>query len=272
MQASETAFLSFYADLKKKTGIDLNLYKQDQMRRRVLSMVDAKGLPSLEAFAQQVCRHEDDLRWFLDKMAINVSELFRNAEKWAELEKTVIPELLTRSSRLRIWSAGCSYGAEAHSFAAVLEGKFPGNHQIVGTDIDQAALDQARRGEFNEADMRCVPADYKQRFFEKQGDSWMAKPALKKYLTFRKGNLLADPFDTDFDLIACRNVVIYFNDTAKDDLYRRFFSALKPGGILFVGSTERIFNGRELGFETPIPFFYQKPLVQGETKRWRNAS
>lgn len=272
VQVSEAEWNTLYEGLKRRTGIDLNLYKQDQMRRRILSMADFKGMTSLGEFGKKVTGTDEDVRWFLDKIAINVSELFRNPEKWVELEKVIFPTLLKQNNRLKIWSAGCSYGAEAHSFAALLEARFPGQHSIVGTDIDQSALDQARSGLFGPNDLRAVPADIRDGYFEKQGDNWLAKPSLKKYLTFKTGNLLADKFDSGFDLIACRNVVIYFNDTAKDDLYRRFYSALKPGGILFVGSTERIFNSKELGFETPIPFFYQKPTAQGEQQRWRNAS
>jgi SAM-dependent methyltransferase len=84
-------------------------------------------------------------------------------------------------------------------------------------------------------------------------------------------HLLADRFDQGFDLIMCRNVVIYFNDDAKDLLYERFVQSLKPGGVLFVGSTERIYKAKEIGLETPWPFFYRKPIIERE-QRWRRAS
>lgn len=271
MQASPSHWEAFYAGVQKKTGLDLRLYKQDQLQRRILSMCEQKDCASLDHFGHIVLGHDSELRWFLDKLAINVSELFRNPEKWRELEEKILPELKATSGRLKCWSAGCSFGAEAHTLACLLDAKFPGSHTIVGTDIDETALDQAKRGEFCEADMRGVPANYKQTYFERTDTLWKAKPNLKKYLTFRQGNLLADRFDSGFDLILCRNVVIYFTDPAKDELYRRFLQALRPGGILFVGSTERIFNAREIGFESPLPFFYKKPQ-EGEVSRWRNAS
>ena len=260
----------FYGRLHRRTGLDLRLYKQEQMQRRILGVVDAKGLKDLKDLATRVEGDATEMQWLMDKLAINVSELFRNPEKWTELEKHIIPALLTRSSRLKCWSAGCSYGAEAHTLAAILESSFPGSHSILGTDIDEAALAQARRGEFSAADVRGVPPKIRDRFFEADGEGWRAKPSLKRSLTFRKGNLLADRFDNNFDLILCRNVVIYFTDAAKEELYRRLFAALRPGGILFVGSTERIFSARQIGFESPIPFFYQRPL-EGHL-RWRNAS
>ena len=116
-----------------------------------------------------------------------------------------------------------------------------------------------------------MPSKYKEKYFEPFASGWRAKPDLKRYLTFKKGDLLADRFDTGFDLIMCRNVVIYFTDGAKEELYRKFFAALKPGGLLFVGSTERIFSAKEIGFTTTVPFFYQKPM-EGNTQQWRNAS
>lgn len=270
MHPNESEWAGFFLAVKKAASLDLHQYKQEQLRRRVLTMVDSRGLKSLAEFGEFVKKDPANTRWFLDKMAINVSEMFRNPEKWKELEMQIIPELLKRTSRLKIWSAGCSYGAEAHSLAVLLDAKFPGSHQIFGTDIDQSVLEQARAGEFSDADVRGVPMEWRSRYFEQRGGKWFAKPQLKKYLNFRHGDLLHGTFESGFDLILCRNVVIYFNDEAKDRLYKRFFEALKPGGVLFVGGTERIFNAKTIGYETTIPFFYQKPM-QGD-KVWQNAS
>jgi chemotaxis protein methyltransferase CheR len=260
----------FYGRIHRRTGLDLRLYKQAQMQRRILSVLEAKGLADLRELARRVETDPGEMRWLLDKLAINVSELYRNPEKWQEMQRHVIPALLTRSSRLKCWSAGCSYGAEAYTLASILATSFPGTHSILGTDIDEAALDQARRGEFNAADVRGVPPAVLDQYFEPMGEGWRARPTLRRGISFRKGNLLSDRFDSGFDLILCRNVVIYFTDAAKEELYRRLFEALRPGGFLFVGSTERIFSARQIGFESPIPFFYQRPL-EGHL-RWRNAS
>lgn len=272
MLLNSDPWLRFFQQLKGKTGLDLNLYKPDQMRRRIGSMMEAKGAKDLDQFWKIVGASEADLRWFTDKLAINVSELFRNPEKWTEMRDRILPELLKQSKTLKCWSAGCSFGAEAHTLAALFESKFPGNHTILGTDIDASALEQAMRGEFSDADIRNAPADIRTKFFDHEGIWHRAKPCVKKYLKFRKGDLLADRFEAGFDLIMCRNVVIYFTEAAKDDLYKKFFQALKPGGYLFVGSTERIFNSKEIGFESPWPFFYQKPKINIGEKEWRNAS
>ncbi len=260
----------FYDIVKAKTGVDLDLYRSNQLQRRTVSMVESLNLKSLDEFTKWFGESATNQRWFLDKMAINVSELFRNPEKWTEMINKVLPELGADKKGLKVWSAGCSYGAEAHTLAMILDQKFRGRHQILGTDIDQDALDQAKRGEFSESDVRWVPREYKSTYLRQEGNKWFATDVLRSYLTFRKGNLLADRFDSGYDLIMCRNVVIYFTDEAKEELYRKFYNALRPGGILFVGSTERVTNYRDLGFDTGLPFFYRKPL-EGNNQ-WRNAS
>lgn len=269
MQPNDIQWAKFNQSLHRKTGLDLNQYKPGQMQRRVWGMVVQQKLPDLEAFYNWIASSDQNMAWFLDKMAINVSELFRNVEKWKELENIVLPDLVSRSSKLKCWSAGCSYGAEAYSLAAILDAKFPGSHSILGTDIDQTALAQAQAGIFSKEDYRGVPDQYR-KYFPAIGDKHKAQTSLSRYIKVKKHNILADPFESGFDLILCRNVVIYFTDEAKAQLYTRFFSALKPGGVLFVGSTERIFNSGQMGYESTLPFFYTKPLT-GE-QRWRNAS
>ena len=268
MLPNPTEWNDFYGKMKAKTGLDLHLYKANQMQRRIASMATNQGCKSLAEFWGWVSASPSNIEHFMDRLAINVSELFRNPEKWAEMENTVLPMLLKTSSRLKVWSAGCSYGAEAHTLAMILRHKFPGNHQIIGTDIDMAALAQAKQGTFSDDDVRYVPAEYR-RFVEKAETGWVADKGLKQMLSFHKQNILLDRFDSNFDLIMCRNVVIYFTDEAKDQLYTRFAQSLKPGGVLFVGSTERVANSDSIGLATVRPFFYQR---QAEERKWRNAS
>ena len=97
-------------------------------------------------------------------------------------------------------------------------------------------------------------------YMVEQDGKFAVKPEIKSCIEFKRHNLLKDKFETGFDLILCRNVVIYFTEEAKDQLYAHFFEALKPGGILFVGATEAILNFRRLGYTSYKPFFYQRPL------------
>ena len=272
--AAQDPFDALYNVVQKATGLDLSEYKQDQLRRRLTTWAEARGDHDLAALGRRLANDPKEMRELFDRISINVSELYRNPQRWDELAKKVLPGLAKKTPRLKCWSAGCSFGAEAHTLAAVLETEGY-RYSIVGTDIDEDALATARAGRFDAAAMRGVPLDVKRKHFSEVGGEWQAGDALRRNLRFKNGNLLADRFEDGFDLILCRNVVIYFNDTAKDKLYRRFFHALKPGGVLFVGGTERIFDAKGMGYEAPLPFFYQKPSLPtpgGAQHQWRNAS
>ncbi len=255
-------YLWFCEQVKRKTGLDLQQYKRPQMERRLRSMADRVGAHNLEEYWAVLERDAQQFAYFIDRITINVSELFRNPEKFEELRRVILPQLRQLSSSLKVWSAGCSYGAEPYSLAILLEEMRPLSYQILATDVDESILSKAKEGIFTAEDMRNVSPEWKQRYFVQQGNRYQVKPELKRNITFRKHNLLADPFDTGFHLILCRNVVIYFTEEAKDRLYMRFFQSLVPGGVLFVGSTERIFNYREIGYEMPLSFFYRKPATE----------
>lgn len=278
--ATETAlfletedYARFKACILKKTGIDLNLYKQAQMHRRLQGMVERAGRKNFAEYFALIERDEKEYAAFLDRMTINVSELFRNPDKWEELKVEILPGLLARKRSLKIWSAGCSYGAEPYSLAILLDRLTPGvTHTLQASDLDQKILAKAREGYFADGDLRNVDAAALDRYFTRLtvlsnqrgapdfGAQFQLKAEIRSRVAFRAHNLLSDPFETNYDLICCRNVVIYFTDAAKDTLYARFFQALSPGGFLLVGGTERIFNYREIGYEAPLPFFYRRPL------------
>lgn len=267
-----TAWSELYAVVRRKTGLDLDKYCPHQLQRRILSMVRAQSLADLGEFSSWLASNKGNMRWFLDKMAINVSSLFRNPEKWYEIQSLVLPELLAEKTALRAWSAGCSYGAEAYSLAMILDLKFHGGrHQILGTDIDVAALEQAKRGEFSESDVQGMPDEYRRHYLRKQGQIYKAVDTLRPYLNFRRGNLLADRFSENFDLILCRNVVIYLTEEAKNTLYERLVAALRPGGYLFIGPTEQVTNAEVLELEMRLPFIYRKG-TQPHERKWRYAS
>lgn len=263
-------FAEFKAKIYFRTGIDLNLYKQAQMHRRLMALVERAKLTNFRDYYALLERSPQEYAVFLDRLTINVSELFRNPEKWEELRETILPALLKQHPILRIWSAGCSHGAEPYSLAILLHQLTPNvRHVIHATDLDRNILAKAREGKFSRADMKSVPPDLEAQYFvplpETKGStvpdfvpSCVVRPEIRERVTFRAQNLLADTFEQGYHLICCRNVVIYFTDEAKERLYHRFRDSLEMGGFLFVGGTERIFNARELGFASSLPFFYQR--------------
>ncbi len=251
----------FKQKLNTKTGIDLQLYKEPQMRRRIGNLVQRSEFKTFTEYFDSVAKSKDTFAEFIEYLTINVSEFFRNPDKFDIVEKDVIPYLLKRSPKMAIWSAGCSIGAEPYTLSIIMKELTPNvRHRILASDLDVDILAKARAGIYTEAEIKAMRPDRKTKYFNKTADGRFAvKPEIKSVVEFKRHNLLKDTFETGFDLILCRNVVIYFTDEAKDQLYANFFKSLKPGGILFVGATEAILNYRKLGYTSYKPFFYQKP-------------
>jgi chemotaxis protein methyltransferase CheR len=252
-------YVRFCEGIRSIAGLDLLQYKRDQMERRLRSFAQRLGMGSLADYLTVLKRDEPELERFLDRVTINVSQLWRNPEQWEMLGKEVIPEL-AHTRRLRIWSAGCSYGAECYTLAAVcLENAKGARVEIKGTDIDPRMLERARAGEFSEEDARTVPPKSLSRWFEHTEQGWRANADLHKVVSFDRADLLAMPVPTGtYDLVLCRNVVIYFTEDVRDKLHRRLASSLRSGGYLVVGSTERVSNPADMGLTLAQPFTYRK--------------
>ncbi|MGP1471188.1 MAG: CheR family methyltransferase [Schwartzia sp. (in: firmicutes)] len=258
----EKDWAEFKRKLKSKTEIDLDLYKEPQMKRRIGNLVTRSSAKTFVEYFDMVAKDKDEFAAFIEYLTINVSEFYRTPDKFAKLETDVIPDLLKRAPKLNIWSAGCSIGAEPYSLSMIMKEMTPGKrHRILATDLDIEILAKAKKGIYLENEIKSLSAERRQKYFDKVGDDkYAVKEDIKSCIEFKRHNLLKDPFEKDFDLILCRNVVIYFTEEAKDQLYTRFFEALKPGGILFVGATEAILNFRKMGYTSYQPFFYQRPF------------
>ena len=232
------------------------------MKRRIGNLVTRSSAKTFVEYFDTVAKDKDEFAAFIEYLTINVSEFYRTPDKFAKLETDVIPDLLKRAPKLNIWSAGCSIGAEPYSLSMIMKEMTPGKrHRILATDLDIEILAKAKKGVYLENEIKSLSPERRQKYFDKVGDDkYAVKEDIKSCIEFKRHNLLKDPFEKDFDLILCRNVVIYFTEEAKDELYTRFFEALKPGGILFVGATEAILNFRKMGYTSYQPFFYQRPL------------
>ncbi|MDQ0299439.1 chemotaxis protein methyltransferase CheR [Salibacterium salarium] len=257
---SQNDYHHFIKEVKKKTGIDLALYKEAQMKRRLMSFYEKRGFTSFQDFFQNgLNKDEDILAEFLERMTINVSEFYRNPKRWDVLSEQIIPRLKQNSNHLKIWSAACSTGEEPYTLSMILMEKFGENrHTILATDIDEVILKRARSGLYSDRALKELSSEVINRYFIREDPGYRVRDKVKNTVTYRKHNLLADTYDTGFDLIICRNVLIYFTEEAKQEIYLKFNRALKVGGILFVGSTEQIFNPARYGFEAEDTFFYKK--------------
>jgi chemotaxis protein methyltransferase CheR len=252
-------YLAFCEGLRELCGVDLTQYKRPQMERRLRSFFARKGFERLTDSLSALKRDRAELDALLDRVTINVSQLWRNPQQWLQLERDVLPDL-ARHGRLRAWSAGCSYGAEAYTLAATCRSAIPATRsRIVGTDIDRRMVARARTGVFSDDDARTAPLAEMRRWFERTGDGWRARPELRAMTRFETNDLLTlDPGFGTYDLILCRNTVIYFAEAIRDDLHARLARALRPGGWLVIGATERVFQPAALGLEPVHPFMFRK--------------
>lgn len=251
----------FKKDIFQLTSIDLNAYKERQMKRRIDTLIARNKYPDYVSYVKALKTDTALFEEFINYLTINVSEFYRNPQLWDVLEKEIFPELMKKfGNGLKIWSAACSTGDEPYSLVMLLSKFLPLNKiKIIATDIDKQVLEKARMGIYSENSLKGLPKEFKDKYFTKIGASYKISDDIKKCVEFKSHNLLKDEYPKDCNLIVCRNVLIYFTEEAKDEVYRKFFKSLKNGGVLFVGSTEQIINYKEMGYVSKKLFFYEKP-------------
>lgn len=252
---------AFKDKVYRKTGIDLHKYKSKQMMRRINMLVQSVNTSTFCEYFSIIEKDPVLFEKFINHITINVSEFFRNPEQFTVLKNDIIPLLLKSSpDSLKIWSAGCSTGEEPHTLAIIMDEYFPKvKYRILATDLDRNVLSKAQQGLYNPKSTVSVPQGLTQKYFDTSKNTvYQINRSVQRNITFKAHNLLEDKFETDFDLILCRNVVIYFTEETKTILYTNFHKALKPKAILFTGSTEQIFKANEIGFTPVRHFFYQK--------------
>jgi chemotaxis protein methyltransferase CheR len=243
----------------QKTKLDLSLYKERQMKRRIESLITRHGLSSFEAYYALIDSNKNAFDEFVNYLTINVSEFYRNPTQWETLRTDIIPAILKRTKRPKIWSAACSTGEEPYSLVMALSEFLPLKEiKINAVDFDDEALAKAKMGVYSDKAIKNVPEAYQKKYFELIGKSYRVKDEIKQCVEFKKMNLLRDSYPKGFDLVVCRNVMIYFTEEAKDEMYRNFYESLNHDGYFFVGSTEQIIQPQRYNFETSKTFFYYK--------------
>ena len=181
-------------------------------------------------------------------LTTNVTKFFLEPHHFDHLRDVVLPPLLQaaeRGNRVRIWSAACSTGQEPYSLALTVLRLMPNagklDVRVLATDIDTAVLEHASKGQYNAELVSAIPADLRTRWFERAGSEWKAVDALRQLISFRPLNLIGQwPMRGTFDVIMCRNVVIYFAEETQVEMWKRFTPLLSPGGHLYIGHSERL--------------------------------
>jgi len=210
----------------------------------------ARGVHTYHDYARLLDSDTGEYDRLLDALTINVTKLFRNWDVYASMAENVIPVLWHRQTpSIKVWSAGCSSGEEPYSLAvlfhryAAIQGMLAqlGRVDVLGTDIDRQSLAAAERGEFAEGDFADTPDDLRTRYFAPEAPFTVVR-AIREMVRFARRDLLTDPWPANgsFDLIVCRNVMIYFDRESQERLFDRFHEALAPDGFLVLGKVETL--------------------------------
>lgn len=238
------------------------------MRRRLTAFVSHRCGSDVIQFCKLLDSDAETLDQLRAMLTINVSEFFRDPEQFDYLRSDVLPELLKRTRSLRIWSAACAQGQEPYSVAIILAEMSAENRaMILATDLDREAIQRAKAGgPYRPNEVRNVPNWQLRKYFTASDESFMLIEQMRRQVQFRELDLLTDEFKTAFDLIICRNVMIYLSSEAKQRLVRRLHASLKPGGVLFVGGAETMFGDEAVGFGRLSGNFYRsKDVVHAQT-------
>lgn len=245
--------------VNRELNMDLTAYKENQVERRLERYLIRKKINGFNELTKILRLDLKERKEFLEFITINVTEFFRNPELFYEFKNILIEDKLKLCRPLKVWSAGCSNGCEPYTVSIILKTISPNyKHDILATDIDEAILKKAKKGEYTSADIKNLDDNYINIFFSYINNVYRVNDGVKLLVRFKKHDLIKDIYEEGFDIILCRNVFIYFKDEVKHKLFMRLSNSLKPGGFLFLGATESIYNYRDFGFEKVTTFIYRK--------------
>ncbi len=255
------AFARFRRALESRTGIALAEDQQYLAESRLSPIMRAHGFPSLAPLAE-VFEREDDptlVQEVIDAMTTNETLFFRDRNTFDNFRDNVLPKVVAQRCEersLRIWCAACSTGQEAYSVAMTLDQESRAlrgwSLEIVATDLSVTAIEAAREGAYSQFEVqRGLPTGHLLRYFHRQEESWRINDHMRARIDFRDFNLMGDFTSLGaFDVIFCRNVLMYFEPDTRRSVLMRLNKALKPGGFLFLGASEGA--GEAAGFFAPV--------------------
>lgn len=246
---NDSEFNLFKNFIYEKSGIFFSDINRAILENRLFEVMLKNQYKSIIDYYKKLQDDPEEVRQFLDLITTNLTKFFRNMAQFEALEKFVIPELAKRnetSRTIRIWSAGCSSGEEPYSIAAVvayvLTLREGWDIKIIASDISLKSLMIAKEGYYKKDRIDDIPPHLFSVAFEDFGDAIKVKDEIKKLITFDYHNLKNEFGYKDFDIIFCRNVIIYFDQDAQKDVINKFYRLLKPYGYLFLGHSESLFG------------------------------
>lgn len=250
----QQALREIFTHLRVRTGHDFSSYKRATILRRIERRISVRNLPDLQSYAAYLKETPEEPQALLKDLLISVTNFFRDEKAWQYLESSLFPRLLQErrpDAPIRIWVAACATGEEAYSIAMIAAEQAVGLPegpavQIFATDIDEQAIAIAREGIYTLNDAADVSAERLRRFFQREGDSYRIRRELREMILFANHNLTKDPPFSHLDLVTCRNLLIYLNQPAQERVLETAHFALRPGGYLFIGTSESVDGAGDL--------------------------
>jgi two-component system CheB/CheR fusion protein len=244
----EDAFGQLIGLLRRQTGVDFSKYKPTTLSRRIQRRMAIGQVTTIEDYVALARRSSTEVAALFKELLISVTKFFRDAESFDVLRRDVIPAMLENTrpgESVRVWVSGCATGEEAYSLAMLFEEHFedggrPRDVKVFATDIDREALEFAGAGIYPESIAADVSADRLTRFFVRRGDAYQVARFLRQRVVFANHDLTRDPPFSRVSLISCRNLLIYFTPPLQSHVLSSFRFALRPGGFLFLGSSETV--------------------------------
>ena len=256
--------------ITRETSFQCTSYKDKCLRRRIAVRMRAHGTSTYDEYARVLDADSREYERLLDALTINVTKFFRNPSTFDMLARVIVPALWARSGPIRVWSAGCSSGEEAYSIAALFydyaraigaEAQL-NRVSVLGTDIDRASLAAAERATYPPAAFVDTPPEFLNRHFITENSARVVIPAIRAMVRFERHDILiAPPPATLFECIVCRNVIIYFDRMAQEELFTKFYHSLSPGGCLVLGRVETLL-GQPRSWFVPVDLrerIFRKP-------------
>lgn len=268
LQIQDKEFTRLTGYLQENFGINLTK-KRTLIESRLNNYLTNKGYDSFGSYIEHALSDTTgkEVSQMINFLTTNYSYFMREWEHFKFFKDTLLPELISSSNErdLRIWSAGCSTGQEPYTLAMLIsdvlaEKRVLWDAKVLATDISLKALEAAQKGVYEDESLAKVPNIWKMSYFNKLPEGkWEVKDSLKNEVIFRRFNLIEGefPFKKKFNVIFCRNVMIYFNETTKANLIKRFYDATAKGGYLFIGQSESL-DKRDARYEFVMPSVYRK--------------
>lgn len=267
----DEAFAEIRALLLAHRGLDLDMYKDRCLKRRIATRIRRCGFREAAPYIALLQQSEEEVDSLVEALMIHVSQFFRNPSTYILLEEKILPQLIDRlhasgRSEINIWSVGCAGGEEPYSLALLfdnLDRKGLGVN-ILATDLSDDIILQASQGRYEEQRLLEVPPEILARYFVKEVRYYQLAKRIRKMVTFRQHNILGKALYPDCDIIMCRNVMIYFSRDEQENVFRRFAKALNPEGYLILGRAETLQGNTRRLFtvESPAERIYRRTSAE----------